>query len=110
MVANFAHGGAAINQLSELAGAKMSVHPIDLDTPTADFTQGPAMSEAEAMTAIQVGWEAVDPDADLLYPRARADVVRLLLSRQVELPFSEGDVGIRVAVADLVAPGELLIQ
>ena len=66
MVANFAHGGAAINQLSELAGAKMSVHPIDLDTPTADFTQGPAMSEAEAMTAIQVGWEAVDPDADLL--------------------------------------------
>ncbi|QXT40805.1 nicotinate-nucleotide--dimethylbenzimidazole phosphoribosyltransferase [Gymnodinialimonas ceratoperidinii] len=66
MVANFAHGGAAINQLSALAGAKMSVHPIDLETPTADFTQGPAMSEAEVMAAIAVGWEAVDPDADLL--------------------------------------------
>lgn len=66
MVANFAHGGAAINQLSELAGAKMSVHPIDLDTPTADFTQGPAMSEAEVMAAIAVGWEAVDPASDLL--------------------------------------------
>ncbi|GAB5448335.1 nicotinate-nucleotide--dimethylbenzimidazole phosphoribosyltransferase [Gymnodinialimonas sp.] len=66
MVANFAHGGAAINQLCTLAGAKMSVHPIDLDTPTADFTQGPAMSEAEVMAAIKVGWEAVDPASDLL--------------------------------------------
>lgn len=66
MVANFAHGGAAINQLSTLAGAKMSVHPIDLDIPTADFTQGPAMSEAEVMVAIKVGWEALDPASDLL--------------------------------------------
>lgn len=66
MVANFAHGGAAINQLSTLAGAVMSVHPIDLDTPTADFTQGPAMSEAEVTAAIATGWEAVDPAADLL--------------------------------------------
>lgn len=66
MVANFAHGGAAINQLSTLAGATMSVHPIDLDTPTADFTQGPAMSEDEVMAAINVGWNAVDPASDLL--------------------------------------------
>ncbi|MBY4893101.1 nicotinate-nucleotide--dimethylbenzimidazole phosphoribosyltransferase [Rhodobacteraceae bacterium N5(2021)] len=66
MVANFAHGGAAINQLSTLAGATMSVHPIDLETPTADFTQGPAMSEAEVMAAIAVGWEALDPASDLL--------------------------------------------
>lgn len=66
MVANFAHGGAAINQLSTLAGAKMSVHPIDLDTPTADFTQGPAMSEEEAMVAINTGWNALDPASDLL--------------------------------------------
>lgn len=66
MVANFAHGGAAINQLSALAGAAMSVHPIELDRPTADFTQGPAMSEAEVMEAITVGWNAVDAAADLL--------------------------------------------
>lgn len=66
MVANFAHGGAAINQLSTLAGAKMSVHPIDLDTPTADFTQGPAMSEEEVMVAINTGWNALDPASDLL--------------------------------------------
>ncbi|MEL7183861.1 MAG: nicotinate-nucleotide--dimethylbenzimidazole phosphoribosyltransferase, partial [Pseudomonadota bacterium] len=46
MVANFEAGGAAINQLSDLAGAQMSVHALDLDRPTADFTQGPAMTEA----------------------------------------------------------------
>ncbi|MEJ6394120.1 nicotinate-nucleotide--dimethylbenzimidazole phosphoribosyltransferase [Gymnodinialimonas sp. 2305UL16-5] len=66
MVANFAAGGAAINQLSDLAEAKMSVHPIELDRPTADFTQGPAMSEAECLSAFAVGWEAVDLAADLL--------------------------------------------
>lgn len=66
MVANFAHGGAAINQLSDLAGAAMSVHPIELERPTADFTQGPAMSEAEVMAAITIGWEAVDESSDLL--------------------------------------------
>lgn len=66
MVANFAHGGAAINQLSALAGAAMSVYPIELDRPTADFTAGPAMSEEDVMAAIGVGWDAVDPASDLL--------------------------------------------
>ncbi|MEX3014456.1 nicotinate-nucleotide--dimethylbenzimidazole phosphoribosyltransferase [Gymnodinialimonas hymeniacidonis] len=66
MVANFEAGGAAINQLSDLAGAKMSVHAIELDRPTADFTQGPAMSEAEVMAAFNTGWNAVDAGADLL--------------------------------------------
>ena len=66
MVANFEAGGAAINQLSDLAGAKMTVHAIDLDTPTADFTQGPAMDEAAFMAAFNTGWDAVDANADLL--------------------------------------------
>ncbi|WP_227284113.1 nicotinate-nucleotide--dimethylbenzimidazole phosphoribosyltransferase [Boseongicola sp. H5] len=66
MVANFEAGGAAINQLCTAAGADLRVHAIDLDRPTADFTQGPAMSEAELMEAIAIGWEAVDPGADLL--------------------------------------------
>ncbi|RMA41664.1 nicotinate-nucleotide--dimethylbenzimidazole phosphoribosyltransferase [Rhodophyticola porphyridii] len=66
MVANFEAGGAAINQLCKAAGADLSVHAIDLDRPTADFTQGPAMSEADLMEAIAIGWEAVDPGADLL--------------------------------------------
>jgi nicotinate-nucleotide--dimethylbenzimidazole phosphoribosyltransferase len=66
MVLNFEAGGAAINQLCGLAGAAMTVIPLDLDRPTADFTQGPAMSEPEVMAAIAAGWDAVDPAADLL--------------------------------------------
>lgn len=66
MVANFEAGGAAINQLSRAAGARMQVHALDLDRPTADFTQGPAMTEAEVIAALNAGWNAVDDDADLL--------------------------------------------
>lgn len=66
MVANFEHGGAAINQLSKAFGAKMDVHALSLDTPTADFTQSAAMTEAEVVEALATGWAAVDPKADLL--------------------------------------------
>ncbi len=66
MVANFEHGGAAINQLSKAFGAKMDVHALDLDSPTADFTQAPAMSEDEVVAALKTGWNAVDPNADVL--------------------------------------------
>jgi nicotinate-nucleotide--dimethylbenzimidazole phosphoribosyltransferase len=66
MVANFEAGGAAINQLSKAAGASMQVHALDLDRPTADFSAGPAMSEAEVLAALVTGWTAVDPEADLL--------------------------------------------
>ncbi|NRP12073.1 Nicotinate-nucleotide--dimethylbenzimidazole phosphoribosyltransferase [Aliiroseovarius sp. xm-m-379] len=66
MVLNFQHGGAAINQLSKAFGAKMDVHALSLDKPTADFTQGPAMSEDEVVAALNAGWEAVDPACDLL--------------------------------------------
>jgi nicotinate-nucleotide--dimethylbenzimidazole phosphoribosyltransferase len=65
MVANFAHGGAAINQLAKAFGAKLDVHALDLDRPTADFTEGPAMSEAEVVTALRKGYDAVDLEADL---------------------------------------------
>jgi nicotinate-nucleotide--dimethylbenzimidazole phosphoribosyltransferase len=66
MVANFRHGGAAINQLSRAFGAEMAVHALDLDRPTVDFTTGPAMSEAEVVEALACGWVAVDPAADVL--------------------------------------------
>jgi nicotinate-nucleotide--dimethylbenzimidazole phosphoribosyltransferase len=66
MVTNFRAGGAAINQLADLAGARLDVHALDLDRPTADFTQGPAMTEAEAAAAFAAGWEAVSAEADLL--------------------------------------------
>jgi len=65
MVANFAHGGAAINQLAKAFGARLDVHALDLDRPTADFTEGPAMTEAEVVAALRKGYEAVDPKADL---------------------------------------------
>lgn len=66
MVLNFQHGGAAINQLSKAFGAKMDVHALSLDQPTADFTTAPAMREAELIAALQTGWNAVDEGADLL--------------------------------------------
>lgn len=66
MVANFQAGGAAINQLCRVAGADLSVVALDLDRPTADFTQGPAMTPAEVDAAMQTGADAVDPHADVL--------------------------------------------
>ncbi len=66
MVANFAAGGAAVNQLARQADAALKVVPLAIDRPTADFTQGPAMDEAEFVAAVHAGMEAVDADADLI--------------------------------------------
>jgi nicotinate-nucleotide--dimethylbenzimidazole phosphoribosyltransferase len=66
MVANFASGGAAINQLSAMAGATLRVIPLDLETPTADFCTAPAMDEQGFMAAFNAGHEAVEPGMDLL--------------------------------------------
>lgn len=66
MVANFRAGGAAVNQLAGLVGARMDVHALDLDRPTGDISLGPAMSEDEMLIALNTGWDAVDPAGDLL--------------------------------------------
>lgn len=66
MVLNFEHGGAAINQLARNAGADLDVHALELDRPTQDFTQRPAMSEGEVVAALSTGWNAVRSSADLL--------------------------------------------
>jgi nicotinate-nucleotide--dimethylbenzimidazole phosphoribosyltransferase len=66
MVANFASGGAAINQLARAAGAALRVIPIALETPTADFTQAPAMTEGEFLEAVAIGYDAVRPQTELL--------------------------------------------
>ncbi|HEX4411942.1 MAG TPA: nicotinate-nucleotide--dimethylbenzimidazole phosphoribosyltransferase [Xanthobacteraceae bacterium] len=66
MVANFAHGGAAINQLARAGGAQLRVIPLSLNQPTADFTKAPAMSESEFIAAVKVGHDAVSPDSDLV--------------------------------------------
>jgi nicotinate-nucleotide--dimethylbenzimidazole phosphoribosyltransferase len=66
MVTNFATGGAAINQLAQIANAELRVISLDLDHPTADFTVRPAMTEPEFLDAVSSGYEALSPEADLV--------------------------------------------
>ncbi|RWK59443.1 MAG: nicotinate-nucleotide--dimethylbenzimidazole phosphoribosyltransferase [Mesorhizobium sp.] len=66
MVANFAGGGAAINQLARIAGAELDVIPLDLDRPTGDFTQEPAMDDEAFLAAVSAGYGAVTKDLDLV--------------------------------------------
>jgi nicotinate-nucleotide--dimethylbenzimidazole phosphoribosyltransferase len=66
MVANFSAGGAAINQLARAAGATLRVIPLSLETPTADFTQKPALTEPEFIAAAVAGYDAVAPGCDLV--------------------------------------------
>ena len=66
MVANFAAGGAAINQLARVAGAHLRVVPLELAAPTRDLTRAAAMDEGAFLAAVAAGAEAVQPDADLL--------------------------------------------
>ncbi|UPK05036.1 nicotinate-nucleotide--dimethylbenzimidazole phosphoribosyltransferase [Bradyrhizobium sp. 170] len=66
MVANFAAGGAAINQIAKAAAAELCVVPIDLERPTRDFTEAAAMSTDEFLEAVDAGYRTVPDDCDLL--------------------------------------------
>lgn len=66
MVKNFLNGGAAINQLAGAIDADLRIYELDLDHPTEDFTQGPAMSEARAANAMAYGMMAAEPGIDIL--------------------------------------------
>ncbi|MER8702822.1 nicotinate-nucleotide--dimethylbenzimidazole phosphoribosyltransferase [Mesorhizobium sp. M1273] len=66
MVANFAGGGAAINQLARVAGAELDVIPLDLDRPTGDFTQEPAMDDEAFLAAVSAGYDAISRELDLV--------------------------------------------
>jgi nicotinate-nucleotide--dimethylbenzimidazole phosphoribosyltransferase len=66
MVQNFVAGGAAVNQLCKLFDADLRVYEMNLESPTADFTSGPAMTEAECARAIAYGMMAVEPGIDVL--------------------------------------------
>tara|TARA_Y100000813_G_scaffold56030_1_gene39348 strand:- start:1692 stop:2720 length:1029 start_codon:yes stop_codon:yes gene_type:complete len=66
MVANFQAGGAAVNQLCRTFGVDLDVIPLDLDRPTADFSQGPAMTEGDFAAAVAAGAAAVPDGIDLL--------------------------------------------
>ncbi|MER9664003.1 nicotinate-nucleotide--dimethylbenzimidazole phosphoribosyltransferase [Mesorhizobium sp. M0159] len=66
MVANFAGGGAAINQLARIAGAELDVIPLDLDRQTGDFTQEPAMDDEAFLAAVSAGYDAISRELDLV--------------------------------------------
>jgi nicotinate-nucleotide--dimethylbenzimidazole phosphoribosyltransferase len=66
MVANFTAGGAAINQIAELAGAELRVVPLELERPTRDFTVAAAMDTAEFLAAVDAGYGALPDGCDLL--------------------------------------------
>jgi len=66
MVQNFIDGGAAVNQLCKNADADLRVYEMALDRPTADFVEGPAMTEEACARAITYGMMAVEPGLDLI--------------------------------------------
>ena len=66
MVENFKKGGAAINQLCNLADIKLSVVPIDLENPTKDLSENKAMEKREVISAMQTGFDSVPSNCDLL--------------------------------------------
>jgi nicotinate-nucleotide--dimethylbenzimidazole phosphoribosyltransferase len=66
MVANFRTGGAAVNQLCQSFGIALKVFELALDLPTRDFTQEPAMADAECVATMAYGMEAVHDEIDLL--------------------------------------------
>ena len=65
MVANFENGGAAINQMCDALGVGLCVEQMDLDNPTQDFTQAPAMSDTECAEAIAFGMSVIDETSDV---------------------------------------------
>jgi nicotinate-nucleotide--dimethylbenzimidazole phosphoribosyltransferase len=66
MVQNFVSGGAAVNQLCKIVDADLRVYELNLDEPTADIVDAPAMSEADCAKAIAYGMMAVEPGLDVI--------------------------------------------
>lgn len=66
MIANFVAGGAAINQICASFGLGLKIVELDLDQPTEDFTEMPAMDEETAVAAFRSGMGAIVPGTDLL--------------------------------------------
>lgn len=66
MVANFQAGGAAVNQLCQVFDADLRVYELALESPTEDFSEGPAMTRDECAMAMAYGMMAVEDGIDLL--------------------------------------------
>ena len=59
-------GGAAINQLCRVVDADLKVYEMNLETPTGDIVEGPALGEAECAKAMAYGMMAVEPGIDAI--------------------------------------------
>jgi nicotinate-nucleotide--dimethylbenzimidazole phosphoribosyltransferase len=66
MVANFAAGGAAINQICIAHDLGLKVYDLALDIPTQDITQDAAMDEKTCAATMAFGMEAIAGGTDLL--------------------------------------------
>jgi nicotinate-nucleotide--dimethylbenzimidazole phosphoribosyltransferase len=66
MVANFVAGGGAVNQICRSVDADLRVYELSLETPTADFTAGPAMADGDCARAMAYGMMAVEQGVDLV--------------------------------------------
>jgi nicotinate-nucleotide--dimethylbenzimidazole phosphoribosyltransferase len=66
MVANFAAGGAAVNQICIANDLGLKVFDLALDYPTADITQEAAMDEKTCAATMAFGMEAIAGGTDLL--------------------------------------------
>jgi nicotinate-nucleotide--dimethylbenzimidazole phosphoribosyltransferase len=66
MVQNFIAGGAAINQLCRTVDADLKVYEMNLEAPTGDIVDGPALGHEECAKAMAYGMMAVEPGIDAL--------------------------------------------
>ncbi|NLH82868.1 MAG: nicotinate-nucleotide--dimethylbenzimidazole phosphoribosyltransferase [Phyllobacteriaceae bacterium] len=66
MVANYAAGGAAINQFCKAGGLALEVHALDLDHPTPDVSETDAFDEAGLVAALRAGFASAIGGTDLL--------------------------------------------
>ncbi|KAB0679636.1 nicotinate-nucleotide--dimethylbenzimidazole phosphoribosyltransferase [Aureimonas leprariae] len=66
MVANFAAGGAAINQICAAYDLGLKVFELGLDVPTGDISTQAAMDEKECAATVAFGMESLVGEPDLL--------------------------------------------
>ncbi|NDW05801.1 nicotinate-nucleotide--dimethylbenzimidazole phosphoribosyltransferase [Jiella pacifica] len=66
MVANFAAGGAAINQICATYDLSLKVYDLALEIPTEDFTEDAAMDERTCAATMAFGMEVLMDKPDLL--------------------------------------------
>ena len=65
-VASLSDGACAVRGVAQDAGAAFKVYEFGLDYPSADFRQGPSLSERDCAAAIAFGMEVVAEGAELV--------------------------------------------